>query len=413
MGRQPNYAREYDTKVFTVPRDRITMAVDRHVRPGLAMSTYHVRPIIDVPRTQTLVRSSLTVIAVLVGVVTLAGLGGAMVVLSRRGDSIHSIDALLFTGVLVLGLTAWAVTTAAILVVRQFDRLASHINSLDQRTAILAEQAIDRAQLETAIKTLHDDLTNTRKDLQEIRELLMLPNELRERRFQALVERESKRRLAAAEGFINSRDFHRARRELAVLTKRFGQNDRIRDAEKKLEQAADAVRGQDIADVTTRIEELMTITQWEEAVRAAQELGEKYPEAIEPQRLIEHVERERNLFEEKHRKRLYEEIQQFVNQRRWREAERAAERFIETFPTGADTDLLHQQMETLKANAEIEIRQQLERHIKEYMKQKQYWDALELARRLINEYPFSPQADALRNQLGQLEELARKQGPQK
>jgi hypothetical protein len=168
---------------------------------------------------------------------------------------------------------------------------------------------------------------------------------------------------------------------------------------------------EDIEIATRRISDLMTMARWEHAEQYARELTQKYPEATEPRQLHERVREERKLFDQRHRQRMHDEIQQFVNQRRWREAAGAADTFIQTFPTGLDTDALRQQIETLKANAEIEIRQQLERHIKEHIQRKDYWAALELARRIIAEYPFSPQANVLRMQLGRVEELARQQGP--
>jgi outer membrane protein assembly factor BamD (BamD/ComL family) len=123
--------------------------------------------------------------------------------------------------------------------------------------------------------------------------------------------------------------------------------------------------------------------------------------------LFQHVCRERQVFEQGHRGRLHEEIQQLVRQRRWQEAAQAARQFIATFPTGPDTEALRVQLETLEANAEIQTRQQLESQIKEHIRRQEYWDALALARRIIADYPFSPQANALRNQLPRLEELAR------
>jgi hypothetical protein len=110
---------------------------------------------------------------------------------------------------------------------------------------------------------------------------------------------------------------------------------------------------------------------------------------------------------------MHEEIQQFVHQRRWQEALRAAQQFLQTFPNGSDSDSLRSQLETLEANADIQARQALEKQIKEHLQQHRYWDAVALARRIIAEHPLSPQANALRSQLPRLEELAHQQEPQK
>ncbi len=47
----------------------------------------------------------------------------------------------------------------------------------------------------------------------------------------------------------------------------------------------------------------------------------------------------------------------------------------------------------------------------EFVRRQQYWEALALARRMLTEYPLSPQANALRGQVPRLEELARRQPP--
>ncbi len=127
----------------------------------------------------------------------------------------------------------------------------------------------------------------------------------------------------------------------------------------------------------------------------------------------ERIARERKLFEQRHRQRMLEEVQQCVHQRRWREAADGTRRFLEMFPNDIEAPPLREQLTTLDANAEIQNRQQLETQYKELIQQHRYWDALALARRIIGEYPMSPQADALRRQVARVEELARKHEPQR
>ena len=68
---------------------------------------------------------------------------------------------------------------------------------------------------------------------------------------------------------------------------------------------------------------------------------------------------------------------------------------------------VRQQMATLKANAEIETRQELENEIKELIRTKKFADALDLAQQVIANYPDSPQAEALRSQLPRLQQRAK------
>lgn len=348
--------------------------------------------------------------AIVFGVVTLAG---AVVGISllKQNDFSHAYNGsiVLFTTLLVLtGFVGVAVMLAAWIVWGQLNDLLNRVRLMEQQTAALVEQ---RAVAPSSAPTASLDGAETRRLLADIREILLLPESQRQTRFEAMVSREVRRRLELADRYIDSRDFHRAREELAQVVERFGRNDDHAHTESRLAATMKAALTEDVETTTRKVADFMGMTHWEKAEQYAIELIQKYPDAAEPKRLLDRVREERTLFDQKHRQRMHEEIQKSVTQRRWREAAVAAAQFIQTFPKGPDTDALRQQIDTLNANAEIEIRQQLERHIKEYIARKNYWDALGLARRIIAEYPFSPQASALRLQLPRLEELARQQGP--
>jgi Flp pilus assembly protein TadD len=64
------------------------------------------------------------------------------------------------------------------------------------------------------------------------------------------------------------------------------------------------------------------------------------------------------------------------------------------------------QIPTLETNWEIEKRQRLEAQIMDLAKRGRYMEAVELARKVIERYPDSPQAEALRLRLDRLVELA-------
>jgi len=315
-----------------------------------------------------------------------------------------------------LEVLAWAVGLAATVtacglllgmatMVRRLAGLAEQVGQLAQHTAIRAEQEAARAP-EPAIDPRRLDALLTA--MNEVKELLVLPESQRERRFRALAEREIRTQLDKARALAACRDFHRARQQLAVLSERFGPDPRIEQAGSDIKEATRQAQEADIESAREEVKHFVDLNQWDRAEHLARELADKYPDTQEPMRLIEYVCRERQLFEQRHRLRMHEEIQKHVHQRRWQEAAEAARRFIATFPVGPDTDALRGQLETLEANAEIQTRQQLEGEIKEHLQRQEYWDALAIARQIIADYPFSPQANALRNQLPALEERARR-----
>lgn len=347
---------------------------------------------------------ALTGLALFAAVATGFGLLTALLLMTLHPDSTTPVRVLALTGSLVLGLGVCGLFIVGITLIRRLDRLSEQTAGIEQQTAIRAQQSAATAPVqareEPAIAELRDQLAG-------IQETLLLPDNLRRERFEALKEREHAARLAAAEKLANSNDFHRAREQLRILTQRFGTSERVVALETQIEKQAQAAQEMDVRHARDRIKDLMALNQWDQAEQLTREISEKYPQSPEPLGLFQHVCRERQLFEQRHRTRLYEEIQQFATQRHWQDAAQAARQFITTFPTGQDTEAVRARLETLEANAEIQTRQQMENRIKEHVRQHEYWEALALARKIITDYPFSPQANALRAQVPRLEELAR------
>lgn len=346
------------------------------------------------------------VVLVVVGMITTGVMLAAPATSGRTGAVLAIIMQLIF------GLSACGIMVIGISVLRKLCRLSEQAASIEHGTAVLAERTVAR-QTEEKAASGQLDPTEVPRLMAEIRDILLMPEDHRRRRFEQVIESEFTQRLARARQGVASRDFHHAREELNILTARFGEDDRIREARGILEREARAAQEQDIVKVRRQIQDFMGLNRWDEAERLARELADKYPTAPDPVALIEHVCRERQIYEQKQGVRILEEIQGYVHQRRWKEAAEGARHFLVRFPVGPDADNLRTQLDTLEANAEIQIRQQLENQFKDCLRQQQYWDALAIARRIVTEYPFSPQANALRGRVARLEELARTHQPQR
>ncbi len=350
-------------------------------------------------------------ILVAVAAVTCLSLPAVVVLVARQGP-ISGMEILAIAATLAGVLAACGLLIIGMVLYRQTESLVEKMTAIDQQTAILAEQSMARTQAHTYAQSTTVNAVELRTLLEKIHEVLLLPEHERATRFKAMVEREFSRRLATVEHLIATNEFHQAREELLTLAERYGQDPRITEALNRLERAAESSRSSDTTRVMQFVKEVVAQGRWDEAERALTELARKYPTASEPAAMLERLKQERQKFEMLNRQRMHDEIQQFVNQKRWQEAMAATRKFLETFPAGPDTDALKGQLPTLEANAEIQARQTLERYIKQYIQKQQYWDALALARRILNDYPLSPQANALRGQIGRLEELARRQSPQ-
>jgi hypothetical protein len=310
---------------------------------------------------------------------------------------------------LLLGLAAVGLMTAMIVLVRHVERLAQHVHHIEVQTAVYAEQNTARTHADSMAARLIANTDEWRSLLADIREALLLSDEERARRFDELVQKEIQAGVAQVEQLIAFRDFQGAREVLTTLLGRFGQDDRLCQTQGRLEQAMDAARKEDIARAKARMGECMGLGRWDEAEHIARELGQRYPQEVDGPGLIEQIRHERDSVQQQQRQRMRDEIQQLVRQRRWSAAAEATRVYLNLFPTGSESDILRDQLQTLEANADIQARQSLEKQIRHHIEHRRYAEALALANRIIMEHPTSPQAEALRSQIPRLEKCAREQ----
>lgn len=342
-----------------------------------------------------------------VALLAVAGLVAGIFWLTGSEHSWAAMRILAVTGPLALGATGCGLLLGALACLRRLERLGTRVSELAQSTTLFAEAAAKARVPQQAPPGIDPQMVY--RSLAQIEEILLLPDDHRQRRYQSRMAVEIQRGLSEIERLAVARSFYQARERLALLVARFGPEDRLREAQVRLARLTESAQAEDTRQTAQDIKQLMLANRWEEAEQAARELADNYPGAATPLSLIEQVCRERQVYEQRNRQRLHDEIQQQVNQRKWQDAARAARQFIATFPIGIDTEALKAQLETLDANAEIQKRQELEQIIKDKLREQRYWDALDLARRIIAEFPFSPQAKALSGQLARIEELARTQ----
>ena len=170
---------------------------------------------------------------------------------------------------------------------------------------------------------------------------------------------------------------------------------------------AESVEERDFAREREKIESLMSIARWDDALAAAEELAHDFPDRGESRVMLERVRRERTVFVEGLASRLYEQVKQASERKQWRKALSAARRLVDELPTHPRAAKVKPTLETLAANAEVEERQERENEIQLMVRSHRLDEAIELSERLIADYPKSPQAVKLRELLPKLRERAR------
>lgn len=248
------------------------------------------------------------------------------------------------------------------------------------------------------------------------RELLIVLKDIRDNSLLSREERAEKQQHIADEAIHDATvrireltaagEFAQTREIAEAIARQFPNDERVAELLEEVEQSREKHEDEDVRACTNQVNDLISISAWGRVRELAQQLQQRHPNSVEARRLLLRIEREHRQFETEQRRRMSAEVQRFVSRRRWEEALVVARTFIERFPGCEESEALRMELPTLEGNAEIETRQRHEARIMEYARNGRYIEAVDLARKVIEEFPDSPQAEALRSQLERLEELA-------
>jgi outer membrane protein assembly factor BamD (BamD/ComL family) len=180
---------------------------------------------------------------------------------------------------------------------------------------------------------------------------------------------------------------------------------------RQIEQARAQFEAHDIEIATREVDDLAALGAWERATEIVRTLRQRHPASESVVELTRRVALARDKATAEERARLMSQAQDATNRRQWSQAVRLVETVVARFPGSAEAHELRTQLPTLRANAEIQKRQELEAQIRTLLKEHRFSDALQIANTLIEQYPDSPQAHALREQiLPRLEQKAAEVG---
>ncbi len=201
-----------------------------------------------------------------------------------------------------------------------------------------------------------------------------------------------------------------ARRRVQQARERFPHLKEWDRLEKQIEQMRAQVETRDIEDAERQIKDLTSLGAWDRVAEVVKELLERHPDSAKANELARRLRDQRHKAEAEQRARLMAQAQEATNKREWKAALAAANALIQRFPQSPEAQALRLQLPTLQENAEIQTRKQIENEISELIKQRRFEEALRLTHDLINQYPDSPQATKAREMLPKLEEKVASMG---
>jgi len=349
----------------------------------------------DLPRPQA-TTTLLHVIGVLAG---LAGLSAcAWALASRPFERIHVVWA---AGFLIVGLLAEGAAIGLARIVRYtFSTAVSAkltertLRDILQKTGggeSLQGSPASHASHEVVVSLLTEIMENTLLDEGE----KAGKRELAKRQRQRALQRE-------IEALIQAGQFPQAKERLDDFRFRYREKPVADDLQSHLEEAI-AQRGRtEVEQIIAEVQEYMSLALWDRALECAERLAQQYPENDEATRLPETVRIEKAANERQDQQRIYREIEHLVSRKHWRQAIEAAEHLIDAHPKSPEAAKLREQMEELRRNAAVVERREWEARITEHIQAGQHLMAYNLAVELMEKYPDSPQAAAIRERLDQL-----------
>ena len=251
-------------------------------------------------------------------------------------------------------------------------------------------------------ESLHQIMTM----LQELREVTLMSDSQRQ---EHLADSRHHRRdhvAAEAQRLLDSKDWLAAENALALLENEFPDHANLGRLKSLLASGKQDAEHSAIGQLRERVEDLMAVWAWDQAYAETARFMEKFPDHAEGQELLQRVMTERENYIESTANRLYEEIRTDVERRFYRRAMANAVKLLECAPGHRKSVAIRGQLKTIRENAEIEERQEQERRIQDLIRNKQFFDAIELAEDLLQRFPNSPQAETLQKLLPKMRELA-------
>lgn len=302
----------------------------------------------------------------------------------------------LFVGAWALALLLWA----AAQMLRRLEEL--HAAQRGGGHGAGPQSAATAAAIEAQARRL-EELVYFTRDLRDIALLTDAERAVRAQAESAALARQLEREVPA---LLREHKWQEAQRRVMFARARFPSLAAWDALAAQVEQARAKFEAHDTESAQREIDGLVALGAWDRALQVVRELQNRHPDSQRVANLTQQVEEKLNRAAGEERARLMSKAQEATDKRNWREALTHVEMLIEKFPRSPEARDLRMQLPTLRANAEIQHRQQMEHEIVELLRQQRFADALGTARELIGRYPDSPQANKLRPQLPRLEEKA-------
>jgi hypothetical protein len=325
----------------------------------------------------------------------------AQVLIAQQTASVTPSTILIALAVLLSGVVLAVLLCALAELLRRFDSLPDAIRAT-QRPAASEEVPAPPPLSPVGVPATPEMIAL----LREIRDIVMLDEGQRSRR----LEVQGRALVADLEvrvpQLLQEHRWREARQLVQEGRVRFPSFTQLETLLKSIEEKRAQVENKDIEAAERQVEELAALKAWKGAADVVRELLERHPDSERARALALRVRKQYQMSLAEQRERLQALAQDAVNRREWAVALQHATTLVQQFPNSPEAEALRLQLPQLQENAEIQSRKRMETQIHELVRQRRFDLALRIANDVIDRFPQSPQAEALRGQLPKLRERA-------
>ena len=286
-------------------------------------------------------------------------------------------------------------------------QLQTQVDQLNLRVGTLAANIEnDRGDSNKQSAIQPDAIRRMEELLREIRELSLLGDTDRKARLAHHLDQRKRLMSRQIMELVNQHEFARAEKILIDLESQFPGDAHAVGCRRDLEAARRESETKIVRLGIERVEHLVAIGSWDQALTAINQLVENFPDNREASQLLSRVAKEHDVFVDTNAQTLYADLRRHTEQHQWRPALDVVQKLLSKYPMHPRAQQMRQQFRTIQENADIQERQEAEVQIQELIRAAKFRDAIDIAEDIIRRFPGSPQADAIEAMLPRLQDLA-------
>jgi hypothetical protein len=242
--------------------------------------------------------------------------------------------------------------------------------------------------------------------LKDMFELSLLPEAQRRERFEQHRQQQLVHLRSQVDRVVQNQRYDLLEPLLTEMQNLFGGSPEAEECRLRAWAARDAALADATAALREQAEALMSVGHWSQAMEAVEQTLGRFPDQPEVIAIGQRIRREHSLWRDNAVQVLFTQVRDAIERREWRRALRGAEEMLSKFSDHPRGVKVVSQLATIRENAEIEERQEMEKELQQLVRARRFGEAIEQADAIITRYPLSPQSAECRALIPRLEELA-------